>query len=228
MLKHNIVLSLLVFRSLDGRQKIRTRLDFFFFFSLCVCVSSTIRKTDVSKKRFSVLLLLLFWDTCVWVNKHKNITGIMFSSSKIIPSFSVRALLRCMEVCPSESYPSSSFSTGDCVFENGTKRRQGCCCFFFPGWSKHPFISLHTLSISSLSSLSFGVGERVEAGACVCRGVPRLEHAVPHHLYKHHGPELVQCFSLHAGAGGRVHESMKVLIHHGAALQHLTAALLRT
>ncbi|MCI4378991.1 hypothetical protein PGIGA_G00222590, partial [Pangasianodon gigas] len=78
---------------------------------------------------------------------------------------------------------------------------------FFPGRSKHPFSCLHTLSISSLSSLSFGAGERVEAGARGRRGAPCLEHAVPHHLYKHGGPELVQRFSLHAGAGGRVHES---------------------
>lgn len=100
--------------------------------------------------------------------------------------------------------------------------------FFPPGRSKHPFISLHTLSISSLSSLLFGVGERVRAGACVRRRVPGLEHAVPHHLDEHGGPELVQRVSLHAGAGGCVHESPQVLIHHGAALRHLAAALLTT
>lgn len=90
--------------------------------------------------------------------------------------------------------------------------------FPFPGRSKHSFIPLHTLSISTLSTLSFGAGERVEAGARVRRHVPCLEHAVPHHLYKHGGPELVQRFSLHAGAGGGVHESSQVLIHRGAAL----------
>lgn len=112
------------------------------------------------------------------------------------------------------------------MFGDGGKKWQECC--FFPWWSKHPFISLHTLSISLLSSLSFGAGERVEAGACVCRCVPYLEHAVPHHLDEHCGPELVQSFSLQAGAGGCVHESSQVLLHHGAALQHLTAALLMT
>lgn len=101
--------------------------------------------------------------------------------------------------------------------------------FFFLGGVNILFISLHTLSVSSLSSFSFGVGgERVEAGACVRRGVPGLQHAVSHHLDKNGGPELVQRFCLHAGAGGRVHESSQVLIHRGAALHHLTAALLRT
>lgn len=112
--------------------------------------------------------------------------------------------------------------------EEEEKKKREEFVFFPPGRSKHPFISRHTLSVSSLSSLSFGVGERVEAGARVRWCVPCLEHAVPHHLYKHGGPELVQRFSLQAGAGRRVHESSQVLIDHGAALRHLAAALLRT
>lgn len=51
----------------------------------------------------------------------------------------------------------------------------------------------------NLWSSSLGLRELCKAGLAEGLWVPHLQHAVPHHLRKHGGPELVESLALQIG-----------------------------